>query len=110
MVLGLHLSRQPNLLSCLELLRDPEKRQTWRELLFRVAFAMPPDRLLVSRSIMQQEDADQVPAKSQMKASDRKSTQASEVITPCQRHLVFGRLSGGDRVRGVWGMEEMDIR
>ena len=87
-VLGLHLSRQPNLLSCLELLRDPEKRQTWRELLFRVAFAMPPDRLLVSRSITQQEDANQVPAKSKMKAPDRKATQASEVIT-CQRYLVL---------------------
>ena len=82
MVLGLHLSRQPNLQSCLELLRDHGKRQKWRELLFHVAFAMPPERLVTAgRSILQQQDVEQVPTKSKKKAPDRKSTQGSEVNT-----------------------------
>ena len=80
MVLGLQLSKQPNFQNCLELLKDRDKRQKWRQLLFRVAFAMPPDHLLsVSRSIIQQQDVESAPGKSKKQAADRTPGQVPEV-------------------------------
>ncbi|KAK7097333.1 DAP3-binding cell death enhancer 1-like [Littorina saxatilis] len=78
-VLGLQLSRRPNLDNYLDLLKDKEKRQQWQGLLFRMAFAMPPgSRLGVAKSIVHQEDGEQTQRKSKTKPASRQPTSVTE--------------------------------